>query len=401
MTDIVITVGSAYGSALALIRAIKKEIACKAYVLCTNKQTAEIIASSRYVDEVHLIDAKSEQYYIKQARTWYLSKSFDEKPILYFTYDISCYYIDNSRQWFEENFILCLPSSEIIQTYTQKGLAEKAAEQAGLTVPKTQTINSCNDIDIVINSFSFPVIVKPRAAYLKGDINFKIKVLDNKNEFKDDTEQIIANGNSLLCQEFIPGGNDTAWYYLFYRDSGGHIYNSMGKKTLQSSANGGIMLKGRSEYNEELSKICQSFLSTIDYKGIGGIEFKYHNGKYYFIEMSTRLEGFHQITESSGMPLSLISYHDLSKSIDHNASNKLTMIDNIKYIDLISAMLYRIKNKQPRLLLSDIYHSIFKSQIKTNIYFKGDNKPFYKELASIITRSLQKVYIFVSNKIKK
>lgn len=39
MNDIALTVGSANGSALALIRAIKKEIACKAYVLSTNKET--------------------------------------------------------------------------------------------------------------------------------------------------------------------------------------------------------------------------------------------------------------------------------------------------------------------------------------------------------------------------
>lgn len=391
MNDIVITVGSANGSALALIRAIKEEIDCKAYVLCTTKQTAEVIASSKYVDEVYLVASEEEKQYISEIKRWYVTKSFDNKPMLYFTNDVGCYYVDNNRQWFEDNFILCLPSSEIIQTYTQKGLAEKAAEQVGLTVPKTRTIERSTDIDSIVEVFSFPAIIKPLATYLKGGINFKIKVLDNKEEFRFETEQIIADGNSLLCQEFIPGGNDTAWYYLFYRDSEGHIYNSMGKKTLQSSTNGGIMLKGRSEYNEEVSRICKSFLNVIDYKGIGGIEFKYHNGKYYFIEMSTRLEGFYQITENSKMPLSLISYYDLKG--DKNKVKEYRykrQKDGVEYVDFINLLINRIKSRKSLRLFKDISSGLFKTEIYLNYYDKHDRKPLKTSFLNLIRYRFKK-----------
>src|SRR5690606_35097834 len=108
-------------------------------------------------------------------------------------------------------------SSEIIKTYTQKGVAEVSASEAGLTVPMTQIINIEEDINKVINNFSFPVILKPRATYLKSNINFKIKVIHDNEEFLKETTNHINENNTLLCQEFIPGDDSTSYYYLFYR----------------------------------------------------------------------------------------------------------------------------------------------------------------------------------------
>jgi hypothetical protein len=95
MNDIVITVGSAIGSPLELVRSIKKEIACKAYILCTNQNAAKIISTSIFVDEVKLISSANEEEYVQNIKDWYERKSFNEKPILYFTYDTACFYINN------------------------------------------------------------------------------------------------------------------------------------------------------------------------------------------------------------------------------------------------------------------------------------------------------------------
>src|SRR5690606_6357844 len=126
-------------------------------------------------------------------------------------------------------------------------------------------------------------------------IEFKIKVIKDKQEFIAFSEDCLRNGATLLCQEFVPGGNDTSYYYIFYRNKDGEIFENMGRKTLQSTSSGGIMVKGVTCYNSELSELCKGFLSSIDYVGIGGVEFKKYNGKYYFIEMSVRLEGFFKI----------------------------------------------------------------------------------------------------------
>lgn len=388
MKNIIILVGSANGSALALIQAIKKEAACKTYVLCTNKRTAEIIASSKYINEVHIISSSDDEAtYVGEIKEWYATKSFEEKPILYFTYDTACYYIDNNRKWFEEKFELCLPSSKIIKTFTQKGLAEVNALEAGLTVPKTQIIDTREDIDKVINSFSFPIILKPRATYLKANIGFKIKVIETKEEFLLETTNLINQNNTLLCQEFIPGGNNTSFYYLFYRGSNGVKNENIGKKTLQSTPNGGIMLQGIVEYDSTLSEICHNFLNRIDYKGIGGIEFKKYNDKFYFIEMSTRLEGFYKIAEVSNSPLSLLSYYDLSNNVERrDALINSKQNDGMVYMDFIPTLVTKIKSRKYISFIRDVFTAIFSPQTKLNVFSMSDPKPFFLTLKNLIVR---------------
>ena len=385
MNDIVITVGSAIGSALELVRSIKKEIACKAYILCTNQNAAKIISTSIFVDEVKLISSANEEEYVQNIKDWYERKSFNEKPILYFTYDTACFYINNNREWFEERFKICLPSTDIIKTFTQKGLAEKKAAEAGLVVPKTKILEKLDDAKLISESFNFPVILKPRATYLNNGIGFKIKVISKKDDFLAFAEKSILNGYSLLCQEFIPGGDDVSYYYLFYRAIDGSIVDNMGRKTLQSTPQGGIMAKGLVENNNELVLISRKFLNRIDYKGIGGIEYKKNNGKYYFIEMSTRLEGFYKIAEISNSPLSLVSYYDLTENkeaLQKAVSSK--QMDGFIYMDFITTIATRIKSHKYFKLIGELLTIVFDKKVKLNIYSRFDPKPFWLSLKTLI-----------------
>lgn len=387
--DIVITAGTAIGSVLALARSIKKEVNCNVFVLCTDKQTSRVIEKSKFIKEVCLINSSVEKQYITIIKKWYEKKDFIGKPILYFTTDTSCFYVDNNRDWFDENFTLCLPSSSIIQDFTQKGVAEKVAEKAGLIVPKSIVLESKVDVETVIKTFSFPVIIKPLATYLKNGVDFKIKVFHTQEEFIFFTSMLIEKSISVLCQEFIPGGNDSSYYYLFYRNMRGEVIENTGRKILQSSPNGGIMAKGLTIYNKELSSLSKSFLEKINYIGMGGIEFKKYQGKYYFIEMSVRLEGFFKIAEIAKSPLSLYSYYDLT-----NNKNKLLKLnekyprqeDDFIYIDLNATLVAHIKGRSYLKLIKDLLVIIFDEKVKLNVYAKNDSKPFWSVLRNVILK---------------
>lgn len=387
MKDIVITAGTAVGSVLALAEAITLEVGCNAYVLCTNKATSRILASSRFFKDVIYINAKNEQEYIIEVQNWYKKTQFNQKPILYSTTDTASFYINNHRAWFENNFNLCLPSSDIIKLFTQKGLAEIKAIEAGLTVPKTRVIKNNADIEVVIETFKFPVILKPRATYLKEGLNFKIKVIKNEKAFSIFFSTFIENKNILLCQEFIPGGNDTSYYYLFYRNKHGNIFENIGRKTLQSSSDGGIMLKGITEYNEKISGICNNFLNTIDYKGIGGIEFKKYNNQFYFIEMSVRLEGFFKISEISNMPLAAISYYDLAEEALPDKLIEAKQKNGYIYIDFIPTLLNHIKNRSLTAFFSDSLNIIFNPKVKMNGFSIKDYKPFILQVFNLFGKN--------------
>ena len=52
------------------------------------------------------------------------------------------------------------------------------------------------------------------------------------------------------------------------------------------------------EERARIGKICADAVSRINYSGAGTIEFLYENGEFYFIEMNTRLQVEHPVTEA-------------------------------------------------------------------------------------------------------
>lgn len=350
MTKIVIVLaGSTIGSVLSICRTASK-CNSKAYILTFNKHYRSIYENSKYVYKV--IYSQKDLLY-KEINTIIMDNNSLEKPILYTTTDEQCVFISQQRKEYEKLVDLCVPSNEIIYNLNTKGKAENFASNNGLLVPKSQVINSHEDISFILSDFIFPIIVKPISTTVKKEVGFKFKII-NKNTFLD----LCKNWRNgiVLCQEYVPGNDEDYKFYIFYRKNNKKIIECIGEKTMQSH---GIMTIGTTRYDSELSKISRSFINKIDYVGIGGLEFKKYNGKYYFIEMSTRPEGFLPISDMAKVSLSLASFKSMNNQI---FDYEITQNNNVVYSVSISYIIENIKFLNIKKLLKYIMMLIFKRQ---------------------------------------
>lgn len=350
MTRIVIVLaGSTIGSVLSICRTASK-CDSKAYIITFNKYYRSIYENSKYVYKVIY---SQKDLLCKEINTIVLDNNSLEKPILYTTTDEQCVLISQQRKEYEKLVDLCVPSNEIIYNLNTKGKAENFASNNGLLVPKSKVINSHEDISFILSYFNFPIIVKPISTTVKKEVGFKFKLI-NKNTFLDLCKS-WRNG-IVLCQEYIPGNDEDYKFYIFYRKNNKKIIECIGEKTMQSH---GIMTIGTTRYDSELSKISRSFINKIDYIGIGGLEFKKYNGKYYFIEMSTRPEGFLPISDMAKVSLSLASFKSMNNQI---FDYEITQNNNVVYSVSISYIIENIKFFNIKKLSKYIMMLFFKRQ---------------------------------------
>lgn len=360
MKDIVVLAGTSPWSVLSLCKAAK-EHGANAYCVCTGLSRPMDYSRNKYVTASYNVDLKNLRLFWDE---FFQQHQFNEKPILFAVYDGACLLVDEERDYYESRFDLCLPSSQIVKAFNDKSLAGDVAEANGMTVPKTINVENVSQIDEVCNTFSFPVIVKPTTASEHIKFKFKMKVAENANEFRLFASELLDNQCHFICQEYIKGEDKDCKFYIFYRNAKGEVIECMGEKTLQSE---GIMTIGTTVFDEKLANLCRGFIEKIDYVGIGGIEVKQYNGRYYFIEMSTRTEGFVAISDMADVSLANAAYVD-KNSVTYT-NNK--QIDGVKYIVPLSWFRNRVTQKRYfRLVIESITILFDKKKYFVNSFFK-------------------------------
>jgi len=195
------------------------------------------------------------------------------------------------------------PKSQHIKMMGNKITAKKIMEEN--QVPTVPGINDLKDKDkmiSLINEIGFPVIVKAasggggkgmRIVHVADQLNKSIAEakIEAKKSFNDDViyiEKYLTNPKHIEIQ--ILGDRFGNVITLGERDC------SIQRKHQKLIEEGpSIILK--SEERDKISTLCSKAIKSIGYEGVGTLEFLFENNNFYFMEMNTRLQVEHPVTE--------------------------------------------------------------------------------------------------------
>ena len=205
----------------------------------------------------------------------------------------------------EHGFVFIGPSPEHIQLMGDKVAAKEAAVSLGIpVVPGSDgAITEDEEALEVADSVGFPILVKAAA----GGGGRGMKVAENRDGLIQAlgmarSEAKAAFGNDAVYLERYLGGPRHIEIQILADGQGNAIHlgerdcslQRRHQKLLEEAPSPALNESAR----EGIGKIATDAMKKFGYRSAGTLEFLYENGEFFFIEMNTRLQVEHPISEA-------------------------------------------------------------------------------------------------------
>ncbi|NCP17713.1 MAG: acetyl-CoA carboxylase biotin carboxylase subunit [Erythrobacter sp.] len=197
------------------------------------------------------------------------------------------------------------PKPEHIRTMGDKVTAKTTAGELGLPlVPGSPgAVSTVDEAKRIAAEIGYPVLVK--AASGGGGRGMKVVPEESqletlmsqakseaKSAFGDDTvylEKYLGNPRHIEFQVFGDGNGNAI--HLGERDCS---LQRRHQKVLEEAPSPVLSSAER----DRMGQVCADAMAAMGYRGAGTIEFLWENGEFFFIEMNTRLQVEHPVTEA-------------------------------------------------------------------------------------------------------
>jgi acetyl-CoA carboxylase biotin carboxylase subunit len=202
------------------------------------------------------------------------------------------------------NIIWIGPKPEHIRTMGDKIEAKRTAAKLGLPlVPGSDgAIVSVKQAHKLAEEIGYPILIKAAS----GGGGRGMKVVPGQDQLESLMSQAAAEarsafGDDTVYMEKYLGNPRHIEFQVFGDGKGGAIHlgerdcslQRRHQKVLEEAPSPVITPEVRARMGE----IVRKAMSDMAYRGAGTIEFLYENGEFYFIEMNTRLQVEHPVTE--------------------------------------------------------------------------------------------------------
>ena len=196
------------------------------------------------------------------------------------------------------------PKPEHIRTMGDKVEAKRSAGALGLPlVPGSDgAIEDVDEAKAIAREIGYPVIIKAAS----GGGGRGMKVVNSEEELESQMQQAgseakAAFGDATVYLEKYLGNPRHIEFQIFGDGNGNAVHlgerdcslQRRHQKVLEEAPSPVLATAER----DRMGTICAKAMADMGYRGAGTIEFLWENGEFYFIEMNTRLQVEHPVTE--------------------------------------------------------------------------------------------------------
>jgi acetyl-CoA carboxylase, biotin carboxylase subunit len=232
----------------------------------------------------------------------------------------------------EHGFTFIGPKAEHIDMMGDKVMAKQTAKSLGLPViPGSDgAVETVEDGRKLAVEMGFPVLIKAAS----GGGGRGMKVVHHESEFDEQykTARVEAKANfgddTVYIEKYL--GTPRHIEIQIFGDKHGNAV-SLGERDCSTQRRHQKVLEEAPSpvlpENEraEIGQLAAKMIRDMGYVGAGTIEFLYEKGKFYFMEMNTRIQVEHPVTEMiTGVDL-------IAEQIRVAAGEPLTIPDNIRF----------------------------------------------------------------------
>ena len=210
---------------------------------------------------------------------------------------------DFAEQVEKSGFQFAGPSSEIIQTMGNKISAKKLAKRIGLPIVPGSEGPIGSDPKEEARAIGYPIIIKAAS----GGGGRGMRIVNSESDLEESINLTQAEAESafgdptLYMEKFFTAPRHIEVQVL--ADRFGNVLNlgerdcslqRRHQKVIEEAPAPGIS----DEIKENIFNKCIEACKEINYVSAGTFEFLYEDEKFYFIEMNTRIQVEHPVTES-------------------------------------------------------------------------------------------------------
>ena len=195
------------------------------------------------------------------------------------------------------------PSAEAIEKLGDKSAARRLAQEADVpVVPGSENVSSADEAVATAEEIGYPVMIKAAA----GGGGRGIRVAENEEGLRESVQaakreaQSAFGDGTLYLEKFLVGPRHVEVQVMADHEGNAiHLYErecSMQRrrqKVLEESPSPGISEGVREKMCEAAVRLAR----RADYANAGTVEFLVEGDEFYFIEMNTRIQVEHPVTE--------------------------------------------------------------------------------------------------------